>query len=493
MAQDEVKISNTNKKIGLIFLFASLALLNLIFTVNHEYWRDETQAWLIARDCFISADSLFTVTSYEGHPFVWFLILMPFAKLGLSVSIMKFLSYGIVMLSLYILFFIVELPFSLKVLMALTPAYIYFFVVPSRSYCVSSLLIICIAATYKNHIDHPLRYSLLLSMLLQTLVIMGGFVTVAGIIWFFEVLISIRHIEKKTLIKNIAGLVFLLINAFFLIWEFRFTPVNVRNISPSAFILKLGIQYVSGFRLLFGSFNGLAITIISVSFIGLFIFNKHARVPVLLTMSGLIWQMYIYAFVYSNANHRVITWLYLIFFIAIAGFDIKSRSLLSDNSFIYIIIVCVFLFSWNYKCRDQIFLDLDQNTRFSYSKDVANVIDSLPEDAIVLSLSDDMDSPVVAQVDNNRMIYNIFTGKRATFADRAPKSHSTMSVKEFNGRLKKMFPDSDNIYAIVSTENCTIEGFIENIKNTTDNISIVYESPHDYVMEDYYLVLIKNH
>ena len=71
------------------------ALALLVYTalltaasVVHTYWRDETQAWLIARDS-PSLAALLRNTRYEGHPPLWHLILYPLAHLSRDPEWMK--------------------------------------------------------------------------------------------------------------------------------------------------------------------------------------------------------------------------------------------------------------------------------------------------------------------------------------------------------------------------------------------------------------------
>jgi hypothetical protein len=51
--------------------------------VKHTFWRDETQAWLIARDSpnFVA---LLHNLRYEGHPPLWHIVLFPLTRLGLD-------------------------------------------------------------------------------------------------------------------------------------------------------------------------------------------------------------------------------------------------------------------------------------------------------------------------------------------------------------------------------------------------------------------------
>lgn len=70
-----------NKFNILITLIYSIATLTVI--LFHESWRDEAQSWLIARDLGII--DIFKQMKYEGHPALWYLILVPFAKLRIAI------------------------------------------------------------------------------------------------------------------------------------------------------------------------------------------------------------------------------------------------------------------------------------------------------------------------------------------------------------------------------------------------------------------------
>ena len=52
-----------------LFLLAGGLLIS-----RHVLWRDEAQAWLIARDSHSLRD-LLTLVHYEGHPPLWYLLL----------------------------------------------------------------------------------------------------------------------------------------------------------------------------------------------------------------------------------------------------------------------------------------------------------------------------------------------------------------------------------------------------------------------------------
>ena len=74
--------------------FIAFALVSLTFTLLHEQWRDELQAWIIARD--LSFPKMVYQMRYEGHFVLWSLLLKPFTLLGayLNSGAQGFWAYG---------------------------------------------------------------------------------------------------------------------------------------------------------------------------------------------------------------------------------------------------------------------------------------------------------------------------------------------------------------------------------------------------------------
>ncbi|MDE7359687.1 MAG: hypothetical protein K2N39_09745, partial [Lachnospiraceae bacterium] len=64
-----------------IFALLLYAAAHLGMALVHEPFFDEAEAWQIARSVTLKT-LFFETTHYEGHPPLWHLILMPFAKAG---------------------------------------------------------------------------------------------------------------------------------------------------------------------------------------------------------------------------------------------------------------------------------------------------------------------------------------------------------------------------------------------------------------------------
>lgn len=140
---------------GLIFVAYLAATW---FTMSaHEPWRDEAYAWLIARDTGWS--EFFRLRAYEGTPALWYLLLMPLARLGLpyfSMSILHLLlASGIAALILW------RSPFSLTTKTLLVFSYYLFwqYAIEARFYTPGLFLLFAAAALYGERFTRPVLYA----------------------------------------------------------------------------------------------------------------------------------------------------------------------------------------------------------------------------------------------------------------------------------------------------------------------------------------------
>ena len=85
-------IINKIKKFGTLetIVFILYIVLIMIIGITHECYEDETQSWLIARD--LNIVEIIQQTKYEGHSFLWYFILAPFAKLGFPIEAQIYIS-----------------------------------------------------------------------------------------------------------------------------------------------------------------------------------------------------------------------------------------------------------------------------------------------------------------------------------------------------------------------------------------------------------------
>ncbi len=135
----------THYALGLAFLFLAVGGYT---TIHHEMWRDEIQAWLLARDS-ASVFELFAHLKYEGHPGLWHLCLMPLTRITHSPVIMQVFHLLITGVTVYL--FARYAPFNRfqKFLFCLGYFVLYEYGILARNYGLGLLLIIvfCILFT----------------------------------------------------------------------------------------------------------------------------------------------------------------------------------------------------------------------------------------------------------------------------------------------------------------------------------------------------------
>lgn len=173
MSVDEREHPFRIRQIALMAAFILFVVSQIVLAVFHEPWRDESQAWLIARDAGpwqVVSD----ISRQEGHPPLWLFLLMPFAKLGAPYWSMEALSVVIVIVAAAV-FMLVEMPAVWKIVMLFTPIFFYWPSVVSRSYCLITLAVALLAYLYPRRERHPWLFSLTIASLFQIHALAFGF------------------------------------------------------------------------------------------------------------------------------------------------------------------------------------------------------------------------------------------------------------------------------------------------------------------------------
>ncbi|MBR5320775.1 MAG: hypothetical protein IKU41_02925 [Clostridia bacterium] len=188
-AIDNINNAVNNVKGNILEVFATItyAVSHLVMAIFHEPWFDESVAWQIAR-CASISEILFVRPHYEGHPPLWHLILMPFAKLGapyeLSLTVISLIFAGA---AVGLIIWKSPFPRIIRLLLPFTYFFFYQYGVISRPYCVMMLAFVLLAISYSSRNEKPLRYTLCLALLCLTSAY--GIVIAAGIaaVWLWEI------------------------------------------------------------------------------------------------------------------------------------------------------------------------------------------------------------------------------------------------------------------------------------------------------------------
>lgn len=162
----------------------------------HEPWFDEAQAWAIARSGSLK-EILFEIPHYEGHPPLWDLILLPFAKLGAPYELsLAIVNIFFMTLAVAVLLFKSPFPKLIRCLLPFNFFLFYQYGVISRPYCILVLAIFLAAVCYKNRNEHPVKYLLCLALMCA---VHSYGIMIAGclcIVWLIEIFTEYKKSGK---------------------------------------------------------------------------------------------------------------------------------------------------------------------------------------------------------------------------------------------------------------------------------------------------------
>lgn len=129
---------------GIIGLFAVLGIIGIL---NHEMWRDEMQAWLLAKDSG-SLLGLIRNSRYEGHPLLWHICLYGLAKITHDPRIMQ--GFHLLLAICSVALIVKTSVFSLlqKGLLSFSYFLFYEYSIISRNYAIGVLLAFLFCTLY---------------------------------------------------------------------------------------------------------------------------------------------------------------------------------------------------------------------------------------------------------------------------------------------------------------------------------------------------------
>ena len=127
------------KKINLLFWIIISICLIVYKLIFHELWKDEWQAWLVARD--LGLGNMLAFLNYEGHPSLWYLYLKAWTILPLQEHILLQIAHSVlVVITLYYLLIKIKLPSLWKILISLSYFVVFEYGVINRGYILVILL-----------------------------------------------------------------------------------------------------------------------------------------------------------------------------------------------------------------------------------------------------------------------------------------------------------------------------------------------------------------
>ena len=164
-----------------VYSCLAYAALVLVVALRHEPWRDEADAWLAARD--MTPIKLFHWLGAAGTPGLWYVLLMPLAKLGAPYEAMTLLHVAISIATAALIARRAPFPPIFRLLIIFSYYFCYEYAVIARSYALTVLLMLLVAEVLTARISRPWRLGALLFLLFNTNAFgffFGGIITVVA-------------------------------------------------------------------------------------------------------------------------------------------------------------------------------------------------------------------------------------------------------------------------------------------------------------------------
>lgn len=268
--------------------------ITVVRILNHIPWYDEAHAWTIAEQ--LNLFQLVDFMKIEGHTILWYVLLMPFAKLHLGYPYsMQFLNWIFCFIALIL--FWKKAPFNnlVKVLVTFSFPFLVMYSVYARCYSIGIMLLFILCILYKNKLKNPVLYSLLIILCANTsaMALIGAMVF--GLFFVYD------FIKSKPTSKNLlyVGLV-LLIGAVLL-------ALQILGVNDSALDKYKGIEFYKT-PLMFSILKrviceAVVLSIVTISTFVCVFKNKIRPLLFLLCVSGFMTYCFMFRFYGHYWNH----------------------------------------------------------------------------------------------------------------------------------------------------------------------------------------------
>lgn len=472
-------------------LLALYLIFNLILLVGHEMWRDEANVWLIARD--MTPLQLFKEIRYQGHPCLWYLIAMPFAKLGFPFKTLSVLSFLIMGGAAAILSYKGPFHVITKAVILLSPMMSYYYPVVARNYCLIACILILLAFFYPKRNEKSLLYGLLLGLLVQADIIALASAGLISLMWFCEcVMKAIRQKTKEPLLIGVKGLWIPLVGVIFLALQF----VGVSE-SPEyrMQMLSLGemlreIKNFSYHILTRMTGQGTAFDLLLIVLFvlaGLLFFIKSKNMWPAIVMAG----AFLFEVVFSIMIYQLHIWHYialcfsLIWCLWVYAEDTNTVKAGRITAEVLLILLGITMFlRWN-SPQESSSLNNAWNGLYSDGVHTAEYIRGhVGAEELILSTDVVEAATVQAYLGSDYRFYFAGNGKALTYASYVEDEKSVITYEALIEWIKNSFPEKEVFYLLVSPTNY-IEEISEEVMNRWE---LCYQTPQKTARGEEYLL-----
>lgn len=495
-----------------VILLVIYFLFNLVLLIRHEPWRDEANVWLMARD--LSPLQLIAELKYQGHPCLWYLFVMPFAKLGFPFLTICVLSFLVMFVTAILFVWKSPLHPITQFFCLISPIFSYFYPVIARNYCLAALIMVLLALLYPRHNEKPVWYGLLLGLLVQTDSIMVASAGLISLMWIWEAAgISIRTKSKKALLQTAKGVWIPFVSVLFLGLQFwNVSDSEVFEVQQMGLLEALGgagdyflqiLNRLTGQGPVFH--KGLVLLfVLAAVLLCVRIWNFW---PLIVTAGSFFFEALFSELIYQlHIWHYIAMCFVLLWFVWVAGSkgqsskysltqpaepqdtpaaegrDKRKWGFLISYTVLQIVLIVLSIsmfIHWNSEEEPSNLANALYGT-YSGGKAAAEYIqEHLPSGAVIISTDVARASTVAAYLKDDTFYYAV---------EMAPRSYATWSASEeakvplsqVLEQVKASFPEQRECYILDSEGSCLIE------TEYLQECELLYKSPEEMARDEHY-------
>jgi len=403
--------------IAILVIYISL---QIFLAMHHEAWRDESQAWIIAKNA--SFGEMLGLCASEGHPCMWFFILKILSLCGFSFYWFSAISITIMAVAASLFLWKCPFPTVLKVAVLLSPVFFYYNPVICRIYAVLVLLIVVLCIIWPERRDHPVVYGIIVALLFQSHILIAGFAMGCLI----EMLIRRKDTFKNN--KNILGFAVSALSMLCMIAELKQADNTETfiHVTPGLLVSRIGavIQNIMTVTGKYDSGNyrtGIIILLLFAIMISIYIAKiimdhskrKTGEDILIVSLCGLLYYWGIIIFV-RGADHSQIAavfWMIMLFFIWTVSSVADNTGLFRMNIYELLLLACCVLVIPRSAWIDPV---SDVKGPFSGSREMATIVEETVPDKSIIAIRNNELSPSIAaylyESEKNYIIWDIDNG-----------------------------------------------------------------------------------
>lgn len=451
--------------------FTTYAIFNVTLLCFHAPWRDEANVWLMARD--LSPLQLLREIKYQGHPCLWYFLVMPFAKFGLPFRTIGIISTMVMVLTAWIYLWKGPQWIGIKALVVFSPVFTYFYPTIARNYCLIALILLLLAWNYSERNTHPIRYGILLGLLVQADTIAIAPAGMITLIWFAENAYNRVHTKSMERLGNcLKGIWIPFVSLLF--WIVQFYQVSD---SPVFEFQKFGVlellrevrnyAYIILIRLT-GWNQSLCTCFFAVLILLMVVISYRLRN---ISAISVMMLSFLFQCVFSVMVYQLHIWHYIslafVFLWMLWTMETTAEEKGLDKDKWYrlsirglqialgVLAIAMFL-HWN---SDEEPSNLQQALHGSYS-DGQNAAEFIQEHIapteILISTDVPLDSTIFAYLKNYQSYY-AGSGKLTFYADWSKEQSQTIRMEELLAWCRDAFPMKQEVYLIQGNTSCILD------------------------------------